>query len=66
MIRDTLAALAAVILMAWWTRQARMAYVGRHALPAALPEGLNPFRPVRTLRPALAAVVARGWAEDGE
>lgn len=64
-MRDLLAAALAVLLMTWWTRQARLAYTGHHALAPELPEGLNPFRPVRTARPALAAVVARGWAEDG-
>ena len=65
-MRDILAAALAVLLMTWWTRQARLAYTGRHTLDPALPGTLNPFRPVRTPRPALAAVVARGWAEDGE
>lgn len=63
-MRDILAAALAVLLLAWWTRQARMAYTPRHgvALPAVYAR--NPYRPIRTTRPALAAVVAHGWRHD--
>lgn len=64
MIRDLLTVLGALVLALWWTRQARMAYAGRHHELVPAVYARNPYRPVRTDRPALAAVVAHGWRYD--
>lgn len=63
-IRDALVVLAALVLSVWWTRKARMAYTGRHHVVVPAVYARNPYRPVRSARPALAAVVAHGWRHD--
>lgn len=55
------AALAARVRDWWAPRQARRHYAARHA---AFSRPYNPHRPLGTVRPPLAAVVAHCWEHD--